>query len=123
MSPLPQGDTGYGRKVQTLQACRKRGNELQARYPGEGHKGDKAREGLVAMLGPFIDTLVICTLTALVIVVTGVWTSGLNGATLTARAFDVSIPGKRGFRPYILCAFHDDSLVILRRQMRILSLR
>jgi AGCS family alanine or glycine:cation symporter len=57
-------------------------------------ENEPVREGLVAMMGPFIDTLVICTLTALVIVVTGAWTSGLNGATLTARAFDVTMPGK-----------------------------
>ena len=53
---------------------------------------EPVREGLVAMLGPFIDTLVICTLTALVIVVSGVWSSGLTGATLTANAFKTSMP-------------------------------
>lgn len=53
---------------------------------------EPVREGLVAMLGPFIDTLVICTLTALVIIVSGVWSSGLTGATLTANAFKTSIP-------------------------------
>ena len=55
---------------------------------------EPVREGLVAMMGPFIDTIVICTLTALVIIVSGVWTSGLNGATLTAKAFDTSLPGR-----------------------------
>lgn len=54
---------------------------------------EPAREGLVAMMGPFIDTLVICTLTALVIVVSGQWSSGLNGAALTASAFDSSLGG------------------------------
>ncbi|MFQ5952085.1 MAG: alanine/glycine:cation symporter family protein [Candidatus Omnitrophota bacterium] len=58
---------------------------------------EPVREGLVAMLGPFIDTLVICTLTALVIIVTGVWSSGLNGATLTASAFKVSMPVRGDF--------------------------
>ena len=48
------------------------------------------REGLVAMLEPFIDTLVICTLTGLVLVVTGAWqesSESLTGAALTAHAF------------------------------------
>ncbi len=58
---------------------------------------EPVREGLVAMLGPFIDTLVICTLTALVIVVPGAWSSGLNGATLTASAFRTSMPAMGGF--------------------------
>ncbi len=51
------------------------------------------REGLVAMLGPFIDTLVICTMTALAIVITGAWSSGQDGAPLTADAFDAALPG------------------------------
>lgn len=41
----------------------------------------------IAMLGTFIDTLVICTMTALVIMVTGVWNSGLSGSSLSAQAF------------------------------------
>ena len=51
---------------------------------------EPVREGLVAMLGPFIDTIVICTMTGLVIVVTGAWQAGddnLTGAALTAHAF------------------------------------
>jgi len=54
---------------------------------------EPVREGLVAMLGPFIDTLVICSMTALVIIISGQWSSGLNGATLTASAFNATIPG------------------------------
>jgi alanine or glycine:cation symporter, AGCS family len=52
---------------------------------------EPVREGLVAMLGPFIDTLVICTMTALVIVIVGAWgdarPEGLEGAALSAYAF------------------------------------
>jgi AGCS family alanine or glycine:cation symporter len=51
---------------------------------------EPVREGLVAMLGPFIDTIVICTMTGLVIVVTGAWqesSESLTGAALTAHAF------------------------------------
>ncbi|MBO3117580.1 alanine:cation symporter family protein [Winogradskyella sp. DF17] len=51
------------------------------------------REGLVAMLGPAIDTLVVCTLTALAILVTGVWeTTDNNGVSLTASAFSEVMP-------------------------------
>ena len=45
-------------------------------------------EGIVALLGPFIDTVVVCTMTALVIVITGVYkTSELDGVVLTSKAF------------------------------------
>ena len=51
------------------------------------------RQGLIAMLGTFIDTLVICSVTGLVIVITGVWTSGETGAALTTLAFEKGVPG------------------------------
>jgi AGCS family alanine or glycine:cation symporter len=51
------------------------------------------RQGTVAMLGTFIDTLVICTVTGLVIVVTGAWTSGETGAALSSLAFETGLPG------------------------------
>jgi AGCS family alanine or glycine:cation symporter len=55
---------------------------------------EPVREGVVALLGPFIDTVTICTLTALVILTTGVWeTSSLVGVPLTAAAFDTVIAG------------------------------
>jgi len=50
-----------------------------------------AREGLVASVGPFIDTLIICTLTALVIVITGAWSSGLKGVSMTTEAFSTGL--------------------------------
>ncbi|MFQ5498809.1 MAG: alanine/glycine:cation symporter family protein [Candidatus Zixiibacteriota bacterium] len=53
---------------------------------------EPVREGLVAMLGPFIDTIVICTMTALVIIVSGQWDSGVNGAPLTAASFEAVLP-------------------------------
>ena len=59
-----------------------------------------AREGLVAMIGPVVDTLIVCTATALVILVTGVADSGEdNGVTLTARALEA---GLGGFGPGLL---------------------
>jgi AGCS family alanine or glycine:cation symporter len=66
---------------------------------GAAKTNEPIREGLVAMLGPAIDTLIICTLTALAILVTGVWqSSDANGVSLTASAFEESIPyfGKYG---------------------------
>jgi AGCS family alanine or glycine:cation symporter len=51
------------------------------------------RQGTVAMLGTFIDTLIICTITGLVIVVSGAWTSGETGAALSAKAFGDVLPG------------------------------
>ncbi len=56
---------------------------------------EPVRQGLVAMLGTFIDTLVVCTLTALVIVLSGAWTSGATGAALSAAAFE-SVLGPAG---------------------------
>jgi len=51
------------------------------------------RQGTIAMLGTFIDTIVVCSITGLAIVSTGVWTSGETGASLTAAAFEVALPG------------------------------
>jgi AGCS family alanine or glycine:cation symporter len=50
-------------------------------------------QGLVAMLAPFIDTIVVCSFTALVILTSGVWTSGATGAALTSQAFEATLPG------------------------------
>lgn len=49
-------------------------------------------QGLVAMLGTFIDTLIVCSITGLAIVVTGEWTSGETGAALTSAAFANALP-------------------------------
>ncbi len=51
------------------------------------------RQGTIAMLGTFIDTLILCSITGLAIVVTGVWTGGENGGPLTAAAFEAALPG------------------------------
>ena len=61
---------------------------------------EPTREGLVAMMEPAIDTMIVCTCTALVILMTGVWqTTTDNGVTLTANAFESAMPG---FGSYIL---------------------
>jgi AGCS family alanine or glycine:cation symporter len=54
---------------------------------------EPVREGTVAMLGPFIDTLIICTMTALVILVTGANQSEFDGGALTAHAFEKGLFG------------------------------
>ncbi|MEQ8244706.1 sodium:alanine symporter family protein [Fulvivirga sp.] len=72
---------------------------------GAAKTDEPVREGLVAMLGPAIDTLIVCTLTALAILITNVWqTTDLDGVTLTSRAFESAFPG---FGNYILltCIF------------------
>lgn len=58
---------------------------------------EPVREGVVALLEPFVDTVVICTMTALVILISGAWGENLTGVDLTARAFDSAIPGFGGF--------------------------
>lgn len=50
------------------------------------------RQGMVGMLGTFIDTIIICTMTALVIIISGAWTSGETGASLSSLAYASSIP-------------------------------
>ncbi|ELR66741.1 putative sodium/alanine symporter [Photobacterium marinum] len=50
-------------------------------------------QGLVAMLGTFIDTIIVCSITGLAIVVSGAWQSGETGATLTSAAFASVLPG------------------------------
>lgn len=51
------------------------------------------RQGHIAMLGTFIDTLIICSITGLVIITSGVWTSGETGASLSSAAFESALPG------------------------------
>ena len=54
------------------------------------------RQALVSMTQTFLDTLVVVTFTALVIIATGAWTSGETGAPLTSLAFSKGLPGEWG---------------------------
>jgi len=54
---------------------------------------EPVEQGLIAMLGTLIDTLIVCTMTGLVIVLTGVLDSGVSGASLTSMAFGAALPG------------------------------
>tara|TARA_A100001015_G_scaffold207795_1_gene232462 strand:- start:2839 stop:4173 length:1335 start_codon:yes stop_codon:yes gene_type:complete len=56
------------------------------------------RQGMIGMLGTFIDTIIICTMTALVIIISGAWTSGETGASLSTLAYGSSMP----FGEYII---------------------
>lgn len=67
---------------------------------GASKTNEPIKEGLVSMLGPFIDTIVVCTLTALAILVTDIWQAGdTNGVSLTSKAFAAAIPS---FGSYLL---------------------
>lgn len=61
---------------------------------------EPARQGLISMMGTVIDTLVICTMTGLCIVITGAWDMGLDGVTVTDKAFQMGLP-----LPDQLCSF------------------
>lgn len=50
------------------------------------------RQGLISMTGTFLDTIVICTMTGLVIVITGTFSGSLEGAALTTAAFELGLP-------------------------------
>lgn len=57
------------------------------------------QQGVIAMLGVFLDTIVICSITGLSIVITGAWKSGHNGAAMSVTAFENALPG---FGQYIV---------------------
>ena len=69
------------------------------------------RQGIIAMLGTFIDTIVVCTMTALVILTSGAWTmtgadgGGLTGVVLTSTGFQASIPGGKYIVTIALAVF------------------
>ncbi len=58
-----------------------------------GKSNNPVESGLIGMMGTFIDTIIVCTMTALVIIVTGVWDSGVNGAPLSSSAYGTALPG------------------------------
>ena len=58
---------------------------------------EPVRQGLVSMLGTVIDTIIICTMTGLSIVITGSWDKGLEGVAVTTRAFQVGLLSLEGY--------------------------
>jgi len=55
------------------------------------------QQGVIAMLETFIDTLIVCTITGLVIIISGAWTSGETGASLSSMAFEQALPNFGGY--------------------------
>ena len=70
------------------------------------------RQALVSMTGTFIDTLVVCTITGLVLVMGGLYTGGANGAALTAQTFDALLPGPGGWIVTIGLIFFSYSTIL-----------
>ncbi|NOQ93512.1 MAG: amino acid carrier protein [Methylophaga sp.] len=64
------------------------------------------QQGTIAMMGTFIDTIIVCSITGLVIIVSGAWTSGETGASLSSLAFESVLPGFGGIIvSFGLCIF------------------
>ena len=57
---------------------------------------EPVRQGLISMTGTFLDTIIVCTMTGLVIVITGAWTQGVQGAELTNLAFNQGLESNVG---------------------------
>ncbi len=66
---------------------------------------EPVQQGMIAMLGTFIDTLVVCSMTGLVIVIMDVWPTGVSGASLTSMAFAEAFPGGGYVVALGLCVF------------------
>lgn len=76
----------------------------EAMAHGAARTYEPVREGLVAMLEPVIDTLIVCTMTGLAIIMTDAYlVSGLDGVTLTSEAFARGIPGSIGQYILLVC--------------------
>jgi AGCS family alanine or glycine:cation symporter len=58
-----------------------------------GKTRSPVRSALIGMMGTFIDTIIVCSMTGLAIIVSGVWDSGQSGAVLSSAAFDSALPG------------------------------
>ncbi|HKM22284.1 MAG TPA: alanine:cation symporter family protein, partial [Lachnospiraceae bacterium] len=66
-------------------------------------KSDEAvRQGLISMMGTIIDTVIICSMTGLAIVITGSWNIGLEGVAVTTKAFELGLPFSSSVASFIL---------------------
>lgn len=63
---------------------------------------EPVQQGLISMMGTVIDTLIICTLTGLTIVITGAWDMGLEGVAVTTKAFQMGLPFPQQIASFIL---------------------
>ena len=71
------------------------GTGTAAVFHAAARTSEPVRQGLIASLDVFIDTMVVCTLTALAVLVTGVWTAGTS-TEMTVNAFNTALPGIGG---------------------------
>lgn len=77
----------------------------EAMAHGAAKTREPVREGLVGMLEPAIDTLLVCSMTAMALLMTGVWTDpSVDGITMTAMAFQTGIPAV-GLYLLLICVF------------------
>jgi AGCS family alanine or glycine:cation symporter len=77
----------------------------EAMAHGAAKTREPVREGLVGMLEPAIDTLLVCSMTAMALLMTGAWTdSSVDGITMTATAFETGIPAV-GLYLLLICVF------------------
>ncbi|PWN07751.1 sodium/alanine symporter [Rhodohalobacter mucosus] len=77
----------------------------EAMAHGAAKTREPVREGLVGMLEPAIDTLLVCSMTAMALLMTGAWTdSSVDGITMTATAFQTGIPAI-GLYLLLICVF------------------
>ncbi|MEE1115140.1 MAG: alanine/glycine:cation symporter family protein, partial [Eubacterium sp.] len=65
---------------------------------------EPVHQGLISMLGTFIDTIIICTMTGLTIVLMETWNIGLEGVAITTRAFQLGLPFPEQFSAFLLMA-------------------
>lgn len=79
---------------------------------GAARTNEPIREGLVAMVGPVVDTLIVCSCTALAILVTGVWQGDAVGVTITSLAFETTFPGLGGYLLTLMVFFLSMSTVL-----------
>ncbi len=91
---------GVGRGVFTNEA----GLGTTAIAAGASNEKDPVRQGLVSMTGTFIDTVVICTITGLCLVVTGAWKAPLPGVHLTDYAWRNGLPWSESLSSFVLMA-------------------
>jgi len=79
---------------------------------GAAKTNEPTREGLVATLGPIVDTLIVCTCTALAILVTDIGNLQLTGVSLTAQVFEQAFPNIGGYLLTIVVFFLSTSTVL-----------
>ena len=81
LTHLPQVPVAFGQIIQSAFGLK-----------AAAQTNEPVRQGLVSMTGTFIDTIIVCTMTGLAIVMTGAWDMGLEGVAVTTKAFALGLP-------------------------------